>query len=204
MSKHTPGPWKKSERLNGPWWHISSGHSIDGQECGSGRQAIACVHGESKRGSKAYAEMFEANAILISAAPDLLQALIRLVERDTADGIQYSGDHPITVARSAIYKATGVMPDSVIKREKSTEHQQIQSEPLAWLYEDTLPFEYPYNAMFVHSRIIDGVRMFPVYGPQPKRDPLTDEHIRSMCKQTWVFETVKQWIRIVEATHGIK
>lgn len=67
MSKHTPGPWSKSARLNGPWWHISGPQST---ERGQGRQAVACVHGESKRGAKTYAEMFEANARLIAAAPD--------------------------------------------------------------------------------------------------------------------------------------
>ncbi len=29
--------------------------------------------------------------------------------------------------------------------------------------------------------------------------PLTDEQIRPLCKQTWVFETAMQWVRIVEA-----
>jgi hypothetical protein len=72
-AKHTPGPWKKAERLNGPWWHISADTS--GLGPGQGRQAVACVHGESKRGAKAYAEMFEANARLIAAAPELLAAL---------------------------------------------------------------------------------------------------------------------------------
>lgn len=37
--------------------------------------------------------------------------------------------------------------------------------PLAWIYEDTLPEGYPYDAMFGHSAIRDGVRMFPVFGP---------------------------------------
>lgn len=30
-----------------------------------------------------------------------------------------------------------------------------------WLYEDALPDNYPYDAMFPKSRVIDGVRMFP-------------------------------------------
>jgi len=61
--------------LNGPWWHISSNHTLAGEPCKQGRQAIAAVHGESKRGAKAYAEMFEANAHLIAAAPSMLAEL---------------------------------------------------------------------------------------------------------------------------------
>jgi hypothetical protein len=34
--------------------------------------------------------------------------------------------------------------------------------------------------------------------------PLTDEWIRAKCKEPWIFETAKQWIRIAEASHGIK
>lgn len=71
MTKHTEGPWKKAERLNGPWWHISAESS--GLGPGQGRQAVACVHGVSKRGAKAYAEMFEANARLIAAAPTMYE-----------------------------------------------------------------------------------------------------------------------------------
>ena len=33
--------------------------------------------------------------------------------------------------------------------------------------------------------------------------PLTDEQIRAMCKEPWVFETAKQWVRITEQHHGI-
>ena len=35
------------------------------------------------------------------------------------------------------------------------------------------------------------------------REPLTDEWIRSRCKEPWVFETAKQWVRMAEAAHGI-
>ena len=40
------------------------------------------------------------------------------------------------------------------------------TEIVAWLYEDSLPPEYPYDAMFQYSRV-DGVRMFPVFAPAP-------------------------------------
>lgn len=33
--------------------------------------------------------------------------------------------------------------------------------------------------------------------------PMTEEKIRSLCKEDWVFETVKQWVRIVETHHSI-
>jgi len=31
----------------------------------------------------------------------------------------------------------------------------------SWHYKDELPEDYPYDKMFPHSKIIDGVRMFP-------------------------------------------
>jgi len=50
----------------------------------------------------------------------------------------------------------------------------------------------------------------PLYTtPQPTQVqagavPLTDEQIKAMCKESWVFETAKQWVRITERAHGIK
>lgn len=115
---HTPGPWTKAERLNGPWWHISSGHTIGGEQCKSGRQAVASVHGESKSGSVAYAEMFEANARLIAAAPELLHALevaeqfMAIASDWNIDEAEINGEMRSTyewldVVRAAIAKATG-------------------------------------------------------------------------------------------------
>lgn len=48
-----------------------------------------------------------------------------------------------------------------------------EQEPAAWLYEDELPDNYPYAAMFPYSKV-DGVRMFPVYAPQPAAPSATD------------------------------
>ena len=40
--------------------------------------------------------------------------------------------------------------------------------------------------------------------PQPvAREPLTDEWIRSRCKESWIFDAAKQWVRMTEAAHGI-
>lgn len=44
--------------------------------------------------------------------------------------------------------------------------RQQRGEPIAWINEDELPGNYPYDAMFPYSKV-DFVRLFPVYGPQP-------------------------------------
>ena len=49
----------------------------------------------------------KANALLIAAAPDLLEALVRLRQWAEADKVNYTGDHPVAQARAAIAKATG-------------------------------------------------------------------------------------------------
>lgn len=106
----TKGPWFKAERLNGPWWHIWSEHSVSGEKCAQGRQAVACVHGEGRRGSKVYAEMFEANARLIAAAdPATIAALLRDRDRlrealrDLLDALPTASIHPaVKAARAAL------------------------------------------------------------------------------------------------------
>lgn len=40
----------------------------------------------------------------------------------------------------------------------------IKMRVVGWIYEDDLPTNYPYDAMFDHSKV-DGVRMFPVFAP---------------------------------------
>lgn len=41
-----------------------------------------------------------------------------------------------------------------------------KQEPVAWIFEDELPENYPYDAMFPYSKV-EVVRMFPVFGPAP-------------------------------------
>ena len=71
-----------------------------------------------------------------------------------------------------------------------------QQEPVAWIYEDELPEGYPYDDMYGLSRIIEGVRMFPVNVAPPTRKPwvgLTDEEHTNIAIECgcisadWVF-----------------
>lgn len=39
--------------------------------------------------------------------------------------------------------------------------------------------------------------------PRAVAEPLTDEQIRAMCKEPWIFDTAKQWVRLIEHHHGI-
>ncbi len=94
MSKHTPGPWNRSKKTDGNWWHI-----------GAGNQAVAAVHAASKKRNEPYASMFEANANLIAAAPELLAALEHLHHNAKASGAEMG--LALDVAESAIAKAKG-------------------------------------------------------------------------------------------------
>ena len=41
-----------------------------------------------------------------------------------------------------------------------------KQEPIAWMFEDELPENYPYDELYEYSKV-DVVRMFPVFGPAP-------------------------------------
>lgn len=65
---------------------------------GSGVIADVCVNGDE-----------DANGRLMAASPQLLEALQRLYnwyDKIYGDDCDYSGDHPIAVAKAAIKKAT--------------------------------------------------------------------------------------------------
>lgn len=86
----TPGPWKRSNRPNGPFWHISSEYTIGGEPCKSGRQSIGAIHAENKRGAPKYAAMFEANANFVAefnpATALALIAQARAAQPESATG----------------------------------------------------------------------------------------------------------------------
>lgn len=95
MSKHTPGPWTARPVPNvGVRGH--TGYAIDFNE--DQEQVVDFVYEE-------------ADANLIAAAPDLLEAAERYLKfrhaGDTGMGYQYSGDHPQTQLKNAIARAKG-------------------------------------------------------------------------------------------------
>ncbi len=98
MSEHTPGPWE-----------FDGSYIRAGEPIGSYKQPVkmssAYIEDAFTDGCRPDAE-FDANMRLISAAPDLLQALIYMVNNigqpcslETRDGFN--------AARAAIAKATG-------------------------------------------------------------------------------------------------
>lgn len=106
MSKHTPGPWKMRNRTgNHDWnnWRIAA-------EDGPGRVGGICRLDESLTGEES-----EANARLIAAAPELLEALDDCITNENATCIvQNDVAYMIRrfkainqICRAAIAKATG-------------------------------------------------------------------------------------------------
>lgn len=86
MSKHTPGPWNIDKD--------DSGNGVSANVNGSRYWITGVIQEPGKEFSD------EANARLIAAAPDLLEALQNIVE----SGLSTSR---ISAARAAIAKATG-------------------------------------------------------------------------------------------------
>lgn len=92
---HTPGPWtiSKSRQPNG--WEI----------IGPANQPVAIEPWHGDASHALYKEIYEANARLIAAAPELLKALRDYVERHEAAG-PCDGLPEYEAARAAIAKAT--------------------------------------------------------------------------------------------------
>lgn len=123
MNKHTPGPWTTGEPLalfegGSTRFHISQ---EDGAPYTSNYSDVAQFLAETIPGEKL--EVQKANALLIAAAPDMLEALQRVVAAEKAVNSMYwdgrGGDEPAVIrefensvdaARAAIAKATGEAP----------------------------------------------------------------------------------------------
>lgn len=106
MSKHTPGPWRLSDE---------SPRIIKKDFRGIGRDSgclIASTMGRDDSGFYASNKEADANARLIAAAPDLLEALECMIIGACAVAVPHNGERAVlqeavNIARAAIAKATG-------------------------------------------------------------------------------------------------
>ena len=93
MTEHTPGPWEIEEHYHfGYRW-------ISGPEHSQLAQVVWCMEDEDR------SPECEANAYLIAAAPDLLEALQNLLKVHKGEG--GTQHHAGYIARAAIAKAKG-------------------------------------------------------------------------------------------------
>jgi len=100
MSNHTPGPWVVV------CTDENHGHIFIDQDCDRGRPDLARISPMNGAGL----ETNRANARLIAAAPDLLEALVQAVEQLEADYVPTPLDGTaalIRKLRAAITKAEG-------------------------------------------------------------------------------------------------
>jgi hypothetical protein len=112
MSKHTPGPWYVGTEFMDQGRHIYAAQKVCDEEGYEWHPLIACTDDDERLVD------WEANAVLIAAAPDLLEALQELLASDRAKPFEIVGrdtdGHPLNAAgvarkkaRAAIAKATG-------------------------------------------------------------------------------------------------
>ncbi len=100
MNKHTPGPWVVGEPNKGPVAGTVPVHTADYMESYRAGQLVCSVYGT--------AAFSDANARLIAAAPDLLDALQKLVGYlDGTVGDYHLENYALPAARSAVAKAIG-------------------------------------------------------------------------------------------------
>ena len=100
MNKHTPGPWRRAESYRPEIQNVGTSAQAPYILCADGRNVAAAMIG----GFEDMAEV-DANARLIAAAPELLEALVRLLAQAACEGSIWTD--PMNEARAAIKKATG-------------------------------------------------------------------------------------------------
>lgn len=111
MTQHTPGPWHLDLRSGSLAIYPSS--EINQHYCLSGASQWAIHYAEGKRATDGthwtIDEVKVANARLIAAAPELLEALQEIVRLDarssTEEGHKYDMVKAIKIAHAAIAKA---------------------------------------------------------------------------------------------------
>ncbi len=111
MSKHTPGPWVVNDFCTEGGADTAVWTSHDPHTAKSICECHFETHANLMRGETGCHQLeAEANARLIAAAPELLEALMSMVSGATANEafITGHGENPrLSQARAAITKATG-------------------------------------------------------------------------------------------------
>lgn len=100
MTKHTPAPWVAEWSIRGEdevkrGWHVFNENTVDVYGC-----VADCVGGVEENGEA------EANARLIAAAPELLEALVQVIGGGYLVDA-HEGDDIIEIVNQAIAKARG-------------------------------------------------------------------------------------------------
>ena len=105
--KHTKGPWIK----NSHWTNECNGTRIEGLEITDTDGNIICLTWDSEFPE----ETDEANAQLIAAAPELLEACKGLMKQAVSDAEQYQQD-----AACSIWAYIADAADAIAKAERET------------------------------------------------------------------------------------
>jgi hypothetical protein len=86
-------------------------------------------------------------------------------------------------------------------RELGLDYEPAQQEPVAWMspHGGFLSANYINNFASGLDKEIHNIPLYTLPPAQRTWVGLTDEEIRPLCNQVWVFDTVKQWVQIIEA-----
>ena len=101
--QHTPGPWYVGTEFNDQGRHIYAAQKVRHEDGDEWHPLIACTDDDERLVD------WQANAVLIAAAPDLLeelQRLVRLIEIEDAHLANFGG---VEAARAAIAKAASTI-----------------------------------------------------------------------------------------------
>ena len=115
-------------------------------------------------------EALEQPARLVSYAPDKSTCTLNI----DGEEVYFNREQPAYETES--WKNNMKEAEEILAKAKFANEQPAQ-EPVAWIFEDELPDNYPYDEMFRYSAVIDGVRMFPVFYPAPSWVGLSDDEI---------------------------
>ena len=101
--KHTPGPWK--ELFNGNYWDIKCLGDDDGDINTYNPNIAYCMDNKNYEHTAHHSEF---NARLIAAAPDMLEALIKIYNNGNINGFEY------VIIEEVIERATGLKIEEVL------------------------------------------------------------------------------------------